>query len=65
VPTQDFDDASSPNKSDPKRDGALPSQDRSHDDTTRLVTFTAAGPIVLAAISLALARSRRKRSIHL
>jgi hypothetical protein len=65
VPTQDFDEASSPNKSDPNRDGTLPSQDRSHDDTTRLVTFTAAGPIVLAAISLALARSRRKRSIHL
>jgi hypothetical protein len=67
APTQNFNDASSVKESDPSRDGALPSQDRSDGDTTRLVTFTAAGLIVLAAISLALAlaRSRRKRSIHL
>lgn len=63
-PTQDFDDASSPKKSDPSRDGALPSQDRSDGDTTRLMAFTAAGLIVLAAISLVLARSRRRRNIH-
>jgi WD40-like Beta Propeller Repeat len=65
TPTRDFDNASSTQKSDPNRDGALPSQDRSEGDTTQLVTLTAAGLIVLAAISLALARSRRKRSINL
>ena len=59
APTQDFDEASSPEQSDPSRDGALPSQDRSGSDTTRLVTFAAAGLLVLAAISFALARSRR------
>jgi len=65
APTQDFDNSSSPQASDPSRHGTHPSQDHNDGDTTRLVAFTAAGLIVVAAISLVLARSRRKRNIHL
>jgi len=65
APTQDFDNSSSPQASDPSRHGAHPSQDHNDGDTTRLMAFTAAGLIVVAAISLVLARSRRKRNIHL
>jgi hypothetical protein len=65
APTQDFDNFSSPQAPDPSRDGALTSQDRNDGDTTRLIAFTAAGLIVLAAISLVLARTRRRPNIHL
>ena len=65
APTQDFDDASSPQASDSSRDGALTSQDRSDGDTTRLMAFAAAGLIVIAAISLVLARTRRRPNVHL
>ena len=64
TPTQDFDNSSSPQASDPSRHGAVPSQDHTDGDTTRLMAFTAAGLIVVAAMSLVLARSRRKRNIH-
>jgi hypothetical protein len=59
TPTQDFNDASSSKTSDPSRDGALSSQDSGDGDRTRLVTFATAGLLVVAAISLAFARSRR------
>jgi hypothetical protein len=64
APTQDFNDASSPKTSDLSREGALPSQDRGDGDGTRLVTFGIAGLLVLAAIFLALARSRRNGRGH-
>ena len=64
TPTRDFNDTSSPTKSDPSRDGALPSQGSSDGDTRRLMVFATAGLLVLAAVSLVFARSRRIRSGH-
>jgi hypothetical protein len=61
APTQDFDNSASPRASDPSRDGALSSQQRSEGDATHLMAFSAAGLILLAALSLLLARSRRIR----
>jgi hypothetical protein len=64
APTQDFDNPSAPETADPSPDGALPSQDRADGDATRLMAFTAACLVLLAAVSVVLARSRRKRDIH-
>ncbi len=64
APTQDFDEASSATRSDPSPNGALPSHNRGDRDTTRVMVFATAGLIVLAAVCLAFARSRRIRHGH-
>jgi hypothetical protein len=57
-PTQHSDNGS-PEKSDPSTAGALRSHDSGDGGTTPLVAFTAAGLVLLATVSLMVARSRR------
>jgi hypothetical protein len=64
APTQDFDNSSSPQASDPSRHGALPGQDHNDGDATRLVAYTAASLVVLAVLALVIALSRRKRNVY-
>jgi hypothetical protein len=58
--TQDFATASA-DKSDPSGDSAPRGQDRDAGGTTRPMAFTAAGLVLLAAVALVVARSRRIR----
>jgi hypothetical protein len=62
APTQDFDAASSGAKiSDPIGAGPIPSRGGNDGEATRLIAYAIGGLTVLAALTLALTRQRRKR----
>jgi WD40-like Beta Propeller Repeat len=63
APTQVFEEPSSPQTPDPNRTGAPTTHDRDGGEATRPLPYAAAGLAVLAALTLVLARQRRKRNL--